>query len=192
MSFLVNLVKPIQRLDDSINTLVRILKTKVFLLKGASKCSICGANHLHFRNPEAVGASYKTDGSTTRMIIHWWIKDHAVICPDCVLKNISRVFSGPITTSTDGLHLGTCDFTGQKNIPVLGIIWGFDDALGFNLRFGGSWWNGHQASYDAFDQAIKSCQMKTSMSRLVGKKFLYVQNNMLFEPQSYTEWKSKQ
>ena len=192
MTFLLKLVKPIQLLDDRINTLVRTLKTKVFLLKGANKCSICGVKHLHFKNPDAEGTSYRADGSPTRMLIHWWLKDSAVICPDCVLKKIEKVFSGPITTSHDGLHRGTCDFTGQKNVPVIGIIWGTDDVSGFNLRFGGSWWNGHNASYEAFDQAIRSCQMKTSIMKYVGKKIFYIQKDMLLDAQSYAEWKSKQ
>lgn len=194
MSFLLKLTKSIHRLDDRINTLVRTLKTKVFLLKGANKCSICGAKHLHFSNPDSEGTVFRDDGSKTRMIMHWWLKDYENICPDCVLKKIKKVFSGPITTAHDGLHQGTCDFTGQQNVPVIGIIWGTDDVsrFRFNLRFGGSWWNGHNASYEAFDQAIRSCQMKTSIMKCVGKKLFYIQKDMLFEAQSYAEWKAKQ
>lgn len=192
MTFLLKLIKPIQKLDVKINNIIGAVKTKVFLLKGAHKCSICGAKHLHFRNPDAEGTVYRADGSTNRMIIHWWIKDSAVICPDCVLEKIEKVFSGPITTSYDGLHRGTCDFTGQQNVPVIGIIWGTNDISGFNLRFGGSWWNGHNASYEAFEQAIRTCQMKTSMTKYVGGKLFYMQKDMLLEPQSYVDWKAKQ
>ena len=191
MTFLLKLIKPIRQLDDRINIIICKLKTKVFLLKGAHKCSICGAEHLHFKNPDAEGTAFRADGSTDRMIMHWWLKDNAVICPDCVLTKIAKVFSGPITTSQEGLHRGTCDFTGQKNVPVIGIIWGFD-GLGFNLRFGGSWWNGHYASYEAFEQAIRTCQMKTSMTKHVGGKLFYMQKDMLLESQSYVDWKAKQ
>lgn len=191
MTFLLKLVKPIQKLDVKINNIIGAAKTKVFILRGANKCCICGARHLHFKSPDVEGTVYRDNGSTTRMIMHWWIKDGSVICPDCVLEKIAKVFSGPITTSHDGLHRGTCDFTGQKNVPVIGIIWG-TDTDGFNLRFGGSWWNGHNASYEAFEQAIKSCKMKTSIMKYVGKKVFYMEKAMLLNPQSYDQWLSKQ
>lgn len=192
MTFLLKLIKPIARLDKHVDSIIRQLKTKVFILRGANSCSICCAKHLHFKNPEAEGTAFQGDGSTTRMLMHWWLKDGKCICPDCVLKKISKIFHGPITTSVDGLHRGTCDFTGQKNVPVIGIIWGSEDTDGFNLRFGCSWWNGHHASFQAFDQAIRSCRMKTSVCRLVGKKLFYTQDGMEFDIQSYADWKAKQ
>lgn len=189
MTVLLKLIKPIKNLDSWISSKVGEIRTKIFLYRGANTCVFCGAKNIHFKQFEAEGTVAFTDGSTRRMLLHWW-KNPSCVCPDCALKQIELAFSGPIKTDHDGLHLGECQFTGQKNVPVIGIIWA--NKVDFNLRFGGGWWNGHTACFDAFRQAITSCKMHSSIMTCTDKGIKYCSGHHLLDKQTYEQWKDSQ
>jgi hypothetical protein len=185
MTILLKLITPIKKLDRFIIESVIDIKSKLFLLSGANVCALCGSKHLHFKHPDAEGWVSDLNGKKTRMLMQWGY-NRKVICPLCVIDHIERVFE-----SGDGVSKGDCQFTGKKNVDVISIIWGIGEEK-LDLRFGGSWWNGHTASLEAFQQAIRSCTMKTGICYGFGPNPRWSDGKMRFHAQTFESWRKKQ
>jgi hypothetical protein len=104
------------------------------------------------------------------------------LCPLCVDERIGKFFEttkvGKKNHYSSGPFLGTCDFTKKKNVPVVRIIWGTDNNLGLDVRFGAEWWNGFQASREAFGILLtETGKMKTSYITMSKKEVLFRDRN---------------
>lgn len=179
MTFLLKLIPKINRLDRWIEKTYKKADSWVFYnIRGGFRCSICGAKHLRFNGGQAESkVRNAVTGKDVRMLIQWHGRD-GLVCPVCANKAIVEVFENyfhsptGLDASLDGAHIGTCHFTGEKNIPVIKIIWGNTNSLGIDIRFGAEWWNGFCASYAALETGILNCTMNSSMSSYIsGKKY---------------------
>lgn len=158
MTILKKLIPKLNKLDKYLDNKLLFAKSWIFYnIRGGYKCSICGRNHLRFKNVE--GEAIVSD---TRMILSCYNSE--TVCPHCVFDAIDKVFEeGKLPV------LGKCDFTGNDNVPVMRIFWGNETPNSLDIRFGAQWWNGFSASREAFKLARETFINRSSINTYIDK-----------------------
>jgi hypothetical protein len=105
---------------------------------------------------------YRCDECETLIPIHYHHIESEVIsnssghlyCSYCLGAKIAAYFR--YSEQLSPLETKKCDWM-HRPAKTIGIIWGNDPIakqLGLNVRFGGRWWNGHNACREVFSQAL--------------------------------------
>jgi hypothetical protein len=134
---------------DDINYLLTSLKYKLkrygdhirYRINGGWRCPDTGIV-VPFRGNNTV---IEGNVSGTKMMLSYY-SDHTY-APHALFERIRKYFE--LTTPSEAV----CSFT-RKFSPCISTISKFDDQLAkdldLDIRFGSTWWNGHQASLEAF------------------------------------------
>lgn len=158
-----------------------------YKLNGGHTCESCGIK-IPFKK-------YVIEGmvGSVRMLFSNVNSYKKTLCPFCLDDLIQEHMAEPTTTKKNrllgGVYIGDCQFTGQKNVPVVDVIWGTETNDRLNIRFGGSWWNGHTASADAFRILLtQTGVMKTSHISLDKEhKMIYCEGKIKHKAVSVSE-----
>ena len=125
---------------------VKRLATKAkWYYNGGYVCTCCG-NRIRFSGYIIEGYVRNKNKEVASMMFQNY--SDKMICPACVYEKIEKHFDERVKT------LGTCDFTNEKNVPVIDILLPSENDQGLNIRFGRTWWNGFSASKEAFRQIL--------------------------------------
>lgn len=123
----------------------RFVQTKV-KISGGYSCHCCGAKipiYWTELNGNAFGRRFFMSNNSEHLY-----------CNNCTLDRITEYFK-----RSNKVTVGSCDWK-KAEMPVISIITKYDDPLAdeldLDVRFGGSWWNGHQACLDVFEQALRT------------------------------------
>lgn len=124
--------------------IVRRASQLKYFVNGGHVCSVC-ESRVKFINYTVEGP---VGDEHTKMIFS--NSGKKFMCPHCIANRIDYYFF----LNDKVLKRGRCAFTGKLNVPVIDIIWGTDNDMGLEVRFGGNWWNGHYACKEAFVELL--------------------------------------